>query len=467
MEVVALGGVPLSTDNDGQYRGGVSVGLIHKESSSVLVLDAGLMKEPVEFRKNQRISIIRRPDENLPATKFPFSVNDLLPNWSLLDEYKNIYILITHAHADHAAGLPFLYKRMKLKGKHVKVIMKPESYRLLKILLLDMLKIFEAREEKSAAATVNEFLFHHRKKDFIFLNMLAPTHLGQFSIEAYNSGHILGAVSYLITGPDKKRVIFTGDISFSNQSLLYPSRIVDGSGNLANSPIDLLITEATSATRDFPSNFTEEEKKFIEEVNKIRNQGGWVIIPALAIGRVSEILNILNRNGIRPFLEGELAKESVKAYQKSGYNIRYNEFEYYGAREKIGPLVVVAPSGMLNGGWSLWWAKKIINDSKSAILITSWQDPVGVGTFLLNSQKEEKVLFYDLRKEKWEEKIIRAEIKQFSFSTHPCLNSLKNMGNAKSTKSTMLIHADRNSLIVAASAIKNSFVPEIGKKYIL
>ena len=104
----------------------------------------------------------------------------------------------------------------------------------------------------------------------------------------HHAGHIAGAVSVGFKSRDEN-VFFTGDVLFNDQ------RTLDGAIPPLD-PVDVLITETTrgSAARD-PSRQRENEiVSLLESSRKTLTRGGSVLIPVFALGRMQEMLVILN-----------------------------------------------------------------------------------------------------------------------------------------------------------------------------
>ena len=107
-------------------------------------------------------------------------------------------------------------------------------------------------------------------------------------ITLHHAGHVAGAVSVGIKH-QKKTVFFTGDILFNDQ------RTLDGA-NLPREPVDILITETTRGATEIPKNQSRESEivNLLKQVNSTISKGGSVLIPVFALGRMQEMLFVLD-----------------------------------------------------------------------------------------------------------------------------------------------------------------------------
>lgn len=105
--------------------------------------------------------------------------------------------------------------------------------------------------------------------------------------EFFDAGHIIGSAGILLRF-DNKKLFFTGDINLSAQSLLAGAKLPD-------EKIDILLTETTYGATDSSviNNWNIEVERFASSINKVINNGGSVLIPVFALGKLQEILAII------------------------------------------------------------------------------------------------------------------------------------------------------------------------------
>ena len=206
-------------------------------------------------------------------------------------------VALSHCHIDHSGALPFLYKTHSIP-----FFTNPVSLAISEVLIKDMIRIsnfpypYGFRELEKLKQNANFLENHHRQKigDNFFLTF-------------YNAGHIPGSVSILVE-VDNKKILYSGDINNQDTNLV-------GRANPSIIPeIDALIIESTYALKNHPSR-NDIERKFVENVIGITENGGKVLIPAFGVARSQEALMILqkyNYNG-KIFIDG-LAKKICDIY---------------------------------------------------------------------------------------------------------------------------------------------------------
>ncbi|MCS7121015.1 MAG: MBL fold metallo-hydrolase [Archaeoglobaceae archaeon] len=270
-------------------------------------------------------------------------------------------VIISHAHLDHVGLAP------NLMYYNPKVILTPPSHDLSTIILKDSMNViqpppFTARELRQFESNIEEVEYE------------TAINVGGIEVEFFNAGHIPGSSSIVVR--DSKSVLFSGDIKLDSTNLLEGAKV-------DYPEVDILIVESTYYGTEHPER-KELEKAFVESILNTLDSGGHVIIPAFAVGRTQEVLMILEKYGISPYVDG-LGKEVSEVilrypdYIRSPKNLKKaikNSIPvFWRMREEIleKPCVIVTTAGMLNGGPALFYISKLYNDEKSKILLTSYQ----------------------------------------------------------------------------------------------
>ncbi|MFX1498341.1 MAG: MBL fold metallo-hydrolase [Promethearchaeota archaeon] len=378
-------------------------------------------------------------------------------------------IALTHCHIDHSGGLPYLFKTF-----NGPLFTNPLTLRITEILLKDMIKIskypypFGYREIEKLRQNTHFLENETRKK------------IGEdFYITFYNAGHIPGSVSVLVE-VDKKKLLYTGDINLINTNLIYPAE------TSINTRIDAIITESTYALKEHPPR-NELEKKFIEKILNVNENGGRVLIPAFGVARSQEILLILNKYKLsnQIYMDG-LARKVGVTY--SNFPSAFRNFSYYKKslkkvkfvseknRRKIGKKsssIIISPSGMLKGGAAIDYLKQILDDPYSAIYLVGYQVEGTPGRKLL----DEKIFEYqynNLKNNKY--KIVKKAdciIDYYDFSSHADgIHLLKYLYQQKfnnNSKYVFCVHGDDKATTSFARDLANegfnSVAPETGEVY--
>lgn len=298
-------------------------------------------------------------------------------------------IVISHAHIDHQGFLPSLFKF----GYRGPVYCTEPTLPLMTLLQMDSVKIaqnngtylpYELRD-------VNEVIKH-----CIPLQYGKPTDISpDITITLNNAGHIMGSATVHINISGAHNILYTGDYKYAKTQLLDSA--------LSNYPrVETVITESTyGASNDImPDQFTVYNT-FTESINNTLKMGGKVLIPVPAVGRAQEIMLVLDKEMREGrliespiFIEGMISEATAIHMSYAhylGYEVRksvaqgINPFQssYFTAingmskREEIfnddSPSIIMATSGMLEGGPSVEYFKNISPNPKNKIIFVSYQ----------------------------------------------------------------------------------------------
>jgi predicted metal-dependent RNase len=247
----------------------------------------------------------------------------------------------------------------------------------------------------------------------------------------HNAGHILGSsICHLHIGEGLHNVVYTGDYKFAKTMLLEPAA--------TEFPrVETIITESTyGAPQDIMPSRIEAEERLAAIVNQTFEKGGKVLIPVPAVGRAQEIMLILDgymRRGVIKeapvFLEGMISEataittaypeylerevrnsilhEGVNPFQSDYFTI----VEHPSARQEIiegESCIVIATSGMLEGGPVIEYFKHLAPDERNTIIFVSYQIEGTLGrrvqkslteTPLMNSDGKLEIIKVKLRVE--------------------------------------------------------------------
>ncbi len=314
-------------------------------------------------------------------------------------------VLLSHAHIDHSGNLPTLARR-NFKGK---IHATPATRDLCDILLRDSAYIqlhdLEIVNRKRAAQGKNLFepLYEMEDVDRI-MNRFAEApyyktiELGNnVTARFYNAGHILGSATVEIAAKSQsgvtRRLLFTGDLGQPDQPILPDYDFVEGA--------NILITESTYADRDHPpkADVKGRLKAFIEDIVQQKSK---LVIPAFSVGRTQQILYYLNElhqerriPQIPIFVDSPLSLKATKVYDR--HRGEYDEaaqamisrgFELFqmpglafletadqskALNTLPGPMVIIAASGMCEGGRVLHHLQNNVGDPRNIILIVGYQ----------------------------------------------------------------------------------------------
>ena len=299
-------------------------------------------------------------------------------------------VVISHAHLDHCGLAPFLYKY----GYDGPVYCSAPTSNLMTLLQLDYLDVASKQgvtpyyDQKD----VRECVLHTIPLRFGVVTDIAP----DIRLTLHNSGHILGsAMSHLHIGEGLHNIVYTGDYKFSRTMLLEAA-------TTEFPRVETVITESTYGGADdvMPSR-VEAEERLTQIINATLERKGKVLIPVPAVGRAQEIMLIIDgymKRGLMKeapvFIEGMISEATAihTAYPEYlGREVRHsilheeiNPFqsdyftivEHPSVRQSIiegEPCIVLATSGMLEGGPVIEYFKNWADNEKNTIIFVSYQ----------------------------------------------------------------------------------------------
>ncbi len=313
-------------------------------------------------------------------------------------------VVVTHAHLDHMGMVPYLFK-YDYRGP---VYCSEPTLPLMVMQQLDFINV-AGKEGEFAPYTegdVRMAVQHTVTLKYGVVTNITP----DIRITFYNAGHILGSsIVHIHIGEGFHNVIYTGDFKFEN------SRTLDAS--VYKFPrAETLIMESTYGATPVPFTRQESEEMLAEYIGKAVGRGGKVIIPVPAVGRAQEIMLVLNHlfnEGRIPetpvFLDGlvieataihtafpEYLGREVRGRIKELGNVFLSEYftpvRSPSQRDEIlnmqGPAIIMATSGMLEGGPVLTYLREFAGDDRNLLMFVSYQVEGTLGRKLLKGLRE-------------------------------------------------------------------------------
>jgi uncharacterized protein len=402
------------------------------------------------------------PAEPEPLSAFP-RLDCFNFNFDELDA-----VIISHAHIDHQGFLPTLFKY----GFNGPVYCTEPTLPLMTLLQMDSVKIaksngtylpFEIRD-------VHEVIKH-----CITIPYGKPTDISpDVTITLNNAGHIMGSATVHLNISGVHNILYSGDYKYAKTQLL--------DGTLSIYPrVETLITESTYGnSTDVMPEQSVVYRTFTDNINRTLTGGGKVLIPVPAVGRAQEIMLVLDREMREGrlmespiYIEGMISEASAVHMSYAhylGYDVRksvsqgINPFqsEYFTVvngpanRAEVlseeAPSIIMATSGMLEGGPSVEYFKEIAPSDKNRIIFVSYQINGTLGRRVLDGTMNE-VSMLD-KNGKLKVIPVRCETRRIDgFSGHSDFNQIMNFVSRVKPKRVLVNHGERSKSESIASAV--------------
>ncbi|RLG81520.1 MAG: MBL fold metallo-hydrolase [Thermoprotei archaeon] len=351
-------------------------------------------------------------------------------------------VVISHAHLDHIGAAPILY----ITGRQPIYVTRP-TLDIAKLLINDFLKISGFYIDYDIAEFEN-----------LVSHAVLVEYGNEYEVEGYvilasSAGHILGSMLTYIDTPSGHRILYTGDVNTINTWTL-------SSAELWPKKIDTLIIESTYGSRKHPPRYLVE-KNLVNSVEEVISSGGTVLIPAFSVARSQEIISLIQTElpHVEVYIDG-MSRDITEIYMRHRKLLRdpslfekVVENTYFvrgwSDRRKIWrkPCVIVASAGMLKGGPSLYYLKKLGGSSRNAIYLVSYQAPNTPGHKLLEGGKLEELGISELK----------ARLQWFDLSSHAGKDGLLSIVNRykSSLRNVVIVHGEEDSAVELASMVKN------------
>jgi metallo-beta-lactamase family protein len=338
-------------------------------------------------------------------------------------------VVLTHAHVDHCGNIPTLVRQ----GFSGPVYCTPATRDLLAVMLADSAKI---QEEDAAHLNIQrqyaepwvQPLYTHPDVERAVSQCVAVPYGRPFEVTRsarvrfHDAGHILGSAMVELTAAANGRdysLTYTGDLGRRGLPFLRGPDPIP--------PADLLVCESTYGGRVHePVDRTAE--KLYEAVARTIERGGKALVPAFSLGRTQLVVHFL-RDGVQSgklpavpvYVDSPLASDIAQVYRRhldclsdetarrlgddgdflGGGVVHYvRDFEEsMRLSTQPGPCVLVAASGMCEGGRIVHHLKHNVDDPRNSVILVSYQAPGTVGRKLL--EKKPTIRFMGRDWNKW------------------------------------------------------------------
>lgn len=301
-------------------------------------------------------------------------------------------VLLTHGHLDHIGYLP----RLVNQGFKGTIHCSHPTEDLAEIILSDSAKIQEEDAEhanKMGYSKHSPALPLYTLRDVEkTLGLIKPKPLNEFFSLTDNiqfrfrrNAHIPGS-AFIELDVGRKRFVFSGDLGRPGDPMLHPPDKPEMA--------DILIIESTYGDRLHPSESTEDV--LLKIIHKSLQNHGPLIVPSFTVDRAQDFMYVLWKlkqakkiPDIPVYLDSPMGTDVSKLFLKypewlnieapvfrevfkSTRMVRTVEETRHLARNKH-PRIIIAGSGMMNGGRILEYLESHLEDPSATIIIPGYQ----------------------------------------------------------------------------------------------
>ena len=322
-------------------------------------------------------------------------------------------VVIGHAHLDHTGFLPVLTKY----GYKGPIYCTEPTLPMMNLIQLDAIKVAGAQGRTPMYA---ERDVHQIMRQTIGLSYGTVTDISpDIKLVLANAGHILGSAScHFHIGNGDHNFVYSGDIKYGKSMLLE-------SADTRFPRVETLLVESTyGAKEDIQPTRDEVESAFIKSVNEILKGGGKVLIPIPAVGRAQELMMVIDKymksgqlTESPVFMEGMIQeataiheahpeylertlKQKILETDDNPFDSEYfTNIEHADGRDEPlredSPCIVIATSGMLEGGPVLEYFRNFAPNPKNKILFVSYQVNGTLGRRVMDGARQVTIMGRD------------------------------------------------------------------------
>ena len=392
-------------------------------------------------------------------------------------------VLLTHGHLDHTGRLPLL-AQMGYRGP---VFATPATIDMSGLILRDSAKIQvqdaerQNRRLERAGKALCEPLYVMEEAEQIVAQMRGvpykePVQIAN-GIEAtwVEAGHMLGSASiHLVVNDEgrRKSIVFSGDLGPKGVPILRDFEPFQQA--------DVVFLESTYGDRDHRP-FDETVDEFVRVVKDAVSSGGKILVPTYAIGRAQLLIGLLGWmfrcQKVQPFpvfLDSPMAIQATKIYEQHREIFDDNMKQFLAEKplrddlvtlkatataqdsmkinDHQGTCLILAGSGMCNGGRILHHLKRNLWKKETHVMIVGFQGQGSLGRRLVDGQPTVSIA--------GEKVVVRAQVHTLSgFSAHAGQKDLLSwLGPiAESKPAVVLTHGEDGARKALAGEVRKTF----------
>ena len=335
------------------------------------------------------------------------------------------FVLLTHAHIDHAGLLPLLWKQ----GFRGSIYTSAATVQLCDIMLRDSANIqmqeaeWKSRKAKRAGEQTVTPLYDLEDVEGVMTRMIPCDYNKEIqvndcvTIRLTDVGHLLGSAAievWLRENGEQRKICFSGDVGNWDQPILRDPECVRNA--------QYLVIESTYGDRLHAHERTDFIRALAARIQETFDRGGNVVIPCFAVGRTQEMLYFLREvkerglgHGNFPvYLDSPLAveatgiflqcdtqflSEDMQSLIRAGVNpiffpgleLAVSQMESQAINMDRTPKVILSTSGMCDAGRIRHHLKHNLWRPECRILFVGYQAVGTLGRILVDGVKKVKL----------------------------------------------------------------------------
>jgi KH/beta-lactamase-domain protein len=385
-------------------------------------------------------------------------------------------VIISHSHVDHSGFLPYLFKY----GYKGPVYCTEPTRDIMSLLMLDFVKIMraEGKEPLYTSEEIKEMVKHTICLEYEEVTDITP----DVRLTFYNAGHVLGsAMVHLHVGNGLHNLLYTADMKYGKSVMLSPAATIFPR-------LETLMIEATYGGKDNILPGKQEAYDYLKEVITATIQRkGKVLIPVLGLGRAQDIMimieELVRTNQIektKVFVDGlvwditaihtaypEYLNSAIRKqiFHKDNNPFLSDIFKEVGSQkerqqvlEEEGSCIILATSGMLQGGPSVEYLKNLADNPNNSMIFSSYQGEGSLGRRIQNGERE--IIFRAGQKQEITQ--IKMDVHKLEISDHSDRRELMNFVTNLSPrpKKVLINHGENSRCLDLASSLHKMFKME-------
>ena len=384
------------------------IGAAHEVTGSCTYLEVGDKRGLVDYGMEQGKDLF----ENAPLPVPPEALD---------------FVLLTHAHIDHAGLLPLLWKQ----GFRGYVYTSAATVQLCGIMLRDSANIqmqeaeWKTRKAQRSGGEAVTPLYDLDDVDGLMTHMIPCAYDTVLqvndcvTIRLTDVGHLLGSAAievWLTEAGETRKICFSGDVGNSGQPLLRDPQFVRDA--------QYLVIESTYGDRLHAHERLDYVQALASRIQETFDRGGNVVIPCFAVGRTQEILYFLREIKERGLVTGHgnfpvyvdsplaveatgiflqcdtqfldddtraLIRDGVNPIFFPGLELAVSQTESQAINQNRTPKVIISTSGMCDAGRIRHHLKHNLWRPECRILFVGYQAEGTFGRLLVDGLKKVKL----------------------------------------------------------------------------